>query len=204
MASYSVRLDQALTLVAQAFRGKTRKGGGVPYLSHLLAVCALVQEHGGDEELAAAALLHDYLEDIPGASVQELERRFGSRVARVVLTLSDTMEHPKPPWAPRKQAYVARLARADADVRLVASADKLHNARCTRRDLEAAGLVAWERFSASPGQSLWYYAACHEALASGGWHSGLLDLLGEEVGRMHALSGRTWTPGALAAGPPER
>lgn len=203
MASYSVRLDQALALAAESFRGRTRKGGGVPYLSHLLTVCALVQEHGGDEELATAALLHDYLEDIPGTSAAQVERRFGARVAHVVLTLSDTTEHPKPPWAPRKQAYVARLARSNSDVRLVAAADKLHNARCTRRDLEDMGVVAWERFSASPRQSLWYYAACHEALSTGGWHSGLLDMLGAEVGRMHALTDEVWVPGALERGPPQ-
>ena len=203
MSFYSVRMDQALALAARSFRGKVRKGeGGVPYLSHLLAVCALVMEHGGDEDLAVAALLHDYLEDIQGASYEELRGLFGPRVADVVMTLSDTMVHPKPPWAPRKLAYVARLVEADGDVRLVAAADKVHNARSTRRDLELLGVSAWGRFSATPHQSLWYYAACTEALSLQGWSSPLLGLLRHEVSLLHELSGESWEPGALEAGPP--
>ncbi|NOY94347.1 MAG: HD domain-containing protein, partial [Deltaproteobacteria bacterium] len=67
--AYSPRLDAALALAADAFRHIRRKGSGAPYLTHLLSVAASVGEHGGDEDQMIAGLLHDYLEDIEGASV---------------------------------------------------------------------------------------------------------------------------------------
>ena len=83
-------MDEALAFVAAAFRHHIRKGSGAPYLSHLLQVAATVAEHGGDEEQIVAALCHDYLEDIRGAQRDELARRFGDRVARLVEGLSDS------------------------------------------------------------------------------------------------------------------
>ena len=73
---YSERLDRALSFAACEFRHRVRKGTGVPYLTHLLGVMVLVAEHGGDEEQMIAALLHDYLEDIDGSSVETLEQQF--------------------------------------------------------------------------------------------------------------------------------
>src|SRR4051812_19287186 len=63
-ALYSHLLGEALQFAADAFRDRSRKGSGVPYLTHLLQVCAWVGEYGGDEEQMSAAVLHDYLEDI--------------------------------------------------------------------------------------------------------------------------------------------
>src|SRR5512135_2411954 len=77
---YSERVDLALVFTAEAFRTHFRKGSGVPYLGHLLAVAALVADHGGDEDQIIAALLHDYLEDVEGSAESALEQRFGARV----------------------------------------------------------------------------------------------------------------------------
>ena len=96
------RFAEALAFTARAFSHKVRKGSGVPYVVHLLYVTSLVGEAGGDEDQLIASLLHDYLEDIQGAQVSELQERFGERVARLVLSLSDTTVHPKPPWLERK------------------------------------------------------------------------------------------------------
>ena len=67
MTLYSPRIDDALQFTADAFRTIARKGSNVPYLTHLLQVMVTVGEHGGDEDQLIAALLHDYLEDVPGA-----------------------------------------------------------------------------------------------------------------------------------------
>src|SRR5829696_6971427 len=97
-ACYSPRLDEAIALAVDAFRHETRKGTRVPYLAHLLQVMVLVAEHGGDEDQMIAAVLHDYLEDIDGASADSLRVRFGDRVTDLVVGLSDTTVRPKPPW----------------------------------------------------------------------------------------------------------
>ena len=128
----------------------------MPYVSHLLAVAALVLEAGADEDVAIAALLHDALEDTD-LTADEIAAQFGARVASIVEACSDTTVQPKPPWRPRKEAYLARLRTEDDDVLLVSLADKLHNARSMVADLEQVGPTVWSRFNAGPAEQLWWY-----------------------------------------------
>ena len=188
---YSSLLDEAVALALDAFRPIRRKGTSVPYVTHLLAVTALVGEHGGDEEQMIAAVLHDYLEDIRAATPALLEERFGERVARIVQALSDTTEHPKPPWQERKRSYIAKLAVEPAEVKLVSAADKLHNARSVLRDLRGVGDAVFERFNTGgdhKARTLWYYEAVVEALGTG-WSHPLLEELRETVEGMRRLAG---------------
>jgi GTP pyrophosphokinase len=184
---YSERLDHALAFIAAAFRTHVRKGSGVPYLSHLLAVAALVSEHGGDEEQTIAALCHDYLEDVEGARIEDLVNAFGPRVARLVEALSDSAGHPKPPWQERKQAYLARLAAEPPELKLISAADKLHNAGSILRDHRALGDRVWDRFTANREQTLWYYEAVVQALGTG-WTHPLLDDLERVVAELQAVA----------------
>jgi (p)ppGpp synthase/HD superfamily hydrolase len=179
---YSVRLDEALAFAADAFRHKVRKGSNVPYLTHLLQVMVFVGENGGDEEQMIAAVLHDYLEDISGASRDVVAARFGERVASMVEALSDstTGAGPKPAWEPRKQRYLARLRDEPAAVKLISTADKLHNARSIRRDLRVVGVDLWKRFTGTRDQTVWYYREVVLALGTG-WSHVLLDELRTEV-----------------------
>ena len=178
-ACYSTRVDEALRFVADAFRHRVRKGTSVPYLSHLLAVMVIVAEHGGDEDQMVAALLHDYLEDIDGATPEKVRQLFGERVVRLVEGLSDSTVHPKPPWEERKRAYIANLRREPAELKLVSAADKLHNASSIRRDFRTHGPAVFERFTASREQTLWYYGEVVNALADGWAHPLLEDLVAE-------------------------
>jgi (p)ppGpp synthase/HD superfamily hydrolase len=189
-AAYTPRLDAALALAADAFRHIRRKGSGAPYLTHLLSVAASVGEHGGDEDQIIAGLLHDYLEDIEGASVEALEAEFGPRVARFVLALSDATSRPKPEWRERKWRYVQALALEPAELKLISAADKLHNASTIVRDHAQVGDAIFNRFSASREQTLWYYRAVIAALSHQFTHP-ILGELGTMVARMHELSGAT-------------
>lgn len=163
------RFLRALQFAATVHGGQVRKGSGVPYLAHLLAVCALVLDHGGDETEAIGALLHDTAEDCGGrAMLRKVQEAFGKEVAAIVEGCSDTLDTPKPPWRPRKEAYVAHLADATDAVRTVACADKLHNLLCVVRDLRAApGPGYWQRFNAGREDQLWYYRACAQAFSAG-------------------------------------
>jgi len=98
----STRFEEALVFATQLHAGQTRKGTTIPYISHLLAVTAIVLEHGGDEDEAIAALLHDSIEDQGGASTrEEIRRRFGDRVVEIVDGCTDTDLMPKPRWRVR-------------------------------------------------------------------------------------------------------
>jgi (p)ppGpp synthase/HD superfamily hydrolase len=186
---YGPRVGEALKLAADAFASRVRKGSGAPYLTHLLAVATLVMEHGGDEDQIVAAVLHDYLEDIPGASIDLLRDRFGARVARLVLALSDATDATdKAPWRPRKERYLAHLRLAPADVKLVSAADKLHNVRSIVEDHARMGDEVFARFTASRDETLWYYREVTVALADGFDHP-LVEQVRRAVGEMHAATG---------------
>jgi (p)ppGpp synthase/HD superfamily hydrolase len=185
-AEPSDRLADALSFAARAFRGRVRKGTAIPYLTHLLQVTTWVGEHGGDEDQMIAAVLHDYVEDIEGATVAEVRERFGDRVARLVDGLSDAYGKPKPPWRERKEAYLAHLRDAPAELKLISAADKLHNATSILRDLGAVGDALWDRFTASREESLWYYDSVIDALGHGFDHP-LIDELRATVARIHEV-----------------
>lgn len=196
---YSRRLDAALGLAADAFRHRRRKCTTIPYLSHLLAVTAIVMEYGGDEEQCIAAVLHDLLEDVPGATAADLARDFGPEVARLVRAQSDATDaRHKAPWLPRKQRYLAHLRTTDDRVRLVSAADKLHNVQSIRRDLDRIGDDLWARFTGRRIGTLWYHRAVVDALADG-WTHPLLRVLEDETRSMFTQAGSDWpaTPAML-------
>ena len=157
--------NDALLYAADVHRHQFRKETSIPYLSHLLAVCGAVLEHGGSEEEVIAALLHDALEDQPrgGRTKAEIRDRFGDRVLKIVEECSDTEEEPKPPWRERKQRYIAHLPASSPSAQLVSACDELHNIRAIARDLKDLGPGLWSRFNAGPEDTLWYYRSLLEA-----------------------------------------
>lgn len=160
--AYGERFEEALVYAARIHRDQVRKATGIPYITHLLAVAALVGEHGG-EDAVIAALLHDAIEDQGGpARLRDIRERFGPTVARIVADCSDTDTIPKPPWRARKEAYLRIAGDKPLDSQLVSLADKVHNARATLADLRTHGDVVWERFRGGRDGTLWYY---HELLA---------------------------------------
>jgi (p)ppGpp synthase/HD superfamily hydrolase len=151
-------LAEAIAYTAAAHAGQMRKGSSIPYLSHLLAVSAIVLEYGGDEDTAIAALLHDVVEDAGGRPrLADVRARFGEAVAAIVEGCTDADTTPKPPWRARKEAYIARLAGESPAVQLVSAADKLHNARSLLSDHFEIGPALWSRFSGGRDGTLWYF-----------------------------------------------
>jgi (p)ppGpp synthase/HD superfamily hydrolase len=162
----SERLAGALALAERLHRDQMRKASSIPYVSHLLAVAALTLEHGGDEDQAMAALLHDAAEDQGGVATLEMIRDdFGDRVAAIVAACSDTFETPKPEWRTRKESFVSGLESISLDALLVVAADKLHNATTMLEGYRAIGIELWSRFTGSRDQQLWYLESVAEICA---------------------------------------
>jgi (p)ppGpp synthase/HD superfamily hydrolase len=156
-------MDDAFALHAT----QVRKHREVPYVGHLLGVASIVIDDGGDEDQVIAALLHDAAEDQGGARVlTEIARRFGRRVAGIVEACSDTLESPKPPWEPRKRAWLASIPTAPPESWRVMLADKLHNARSVRTDVAGEGWTALDAFTGGREGTLWYYRSAAEQLAA--------------------------------------
>ena len=161
LSPLSIRFDHALLFAAQVHRNQERKKSGVPYISHLLGVAAIVLDYGGDEDMGIAALLHDAAEDHGGkAMLAVISQMFGPRVAKIVDGCTDAYGDEgknKPKWYPRKLRYIRRMRHEDADTRFVSAADKLYNARAVLRDVRQYGDSAFGSFSAPKAKVLWYY-----------------------------------------------
>ena len=134
----------------------------IPYMAHLMAVAALVLEHGGDEGEAIAALLHDGPEDQGGQkTLDRIRSEFGDDVAEIVAGCSDTLvEDPskKPEWKARKKAYLRHLSETESEsVFLISTADKVHNLHSILADYRRIGEELWARFTGKREGTLWYY-----------------------------------------------
>ena len=167
----SGRFNRAFELACEWHELQSRKGTEIPYVSHLLGVCSIVLEHGGGEEEAIAALLHDAVEDQGGwATFDAIGVEFGPEVARIVAGCTDSFDSYRAPWQERKETYIEHL-RSDSDpsIRLVSAADKLHNARSILMDYRTMGEELWERFRGGrKSGTLWYYRTLAEVFAEAG------------------------------------
>jgi (p)ppGpp synthase/HD superfamily hydrolase len=175
LSPLSIRFDHALLFAAQVHRNQDRKKSGIPYLSHLLGVAAIVLDYGGDEDMGIAALLHDAAEDHGGkAMLAVISQMFGPRVAKIVDGCTDSYGDEgrnKPKWYPRKLRYIRRMRHEDAETRFVSAADKLYNARSVLRDVRQYGDSAFGSFSAPKAKVLWYYRSlAREYRAAGVTH----------------------------------
>lgn len=163
MTKLSERFEDALVFATRLHADQTRKGTTTPYVSHLLAVASLVIEHGGDEDEAIAALLHDAVEDQGGReTLDRIRERFGDAVADIVDACTDTFEDPKPDWRTRKEAYIASISGKSLAARRVSVADKLHNARAILSGYRAIGAELWNRFTGKREGTCWYYQSLAE------------------------------------------
>jgi guanosine-3',5'-bis(diphosphate) 3'-pyrophosphohydrolase len=117
----------AAEYAAESHRGQTRKGlSRRPYVEHVLSVAGTLASNGVDDPVAlAAALLHDTIEDC-GKTRDELARRFGERVADVVVEVSDDGRLSQ---AQRKQKQIDTAPWLSREARLVKLADKINNVR---------------------------------------------------------------------------
>ncbi|NJL52846.1 MAG: HD domain-containing protein [Hydrococcus sp. SU_1_0] len=172
--------EKALVYATQLHSQQIRKGSGVPYISHLLSVAALVLEDGGGEDEAIAALLHDAIEDQGGDKIrQEIKAKFGEQVVNIVNGCTDAEVIPKPPWQERKQQYIEGMRHASPQVRRVSMADKLHNARSILADYYRQGNQVWSRFKAGKEGMLWYFDSLLKVDQEAGG-----SFLGEELMRV--------------------
>ena len=156
-------LDRAIIFAVKAHAGTERRGKGFPYIVHPMEAMEIVSTMTADQELLAAAALHDTVEDT-SVTVEELRAEFGDRVADIVAAESDQSGEGID-WHTRKQMALDRLRGASRDVKMVALGDKLSNMRAIARDYAAKGDAFWSIFHASdPAEHAWRYRALADAL----------------------------------------
>ena len=160
-------LDKAIIFAVNAHSGTERRGKGFPYIVHPMEAVEIVATMTSDQELLAAAALHDTVEDTD-VTVERLREEFGDRIASLVASESDTFQEgvsEEDSWHDRKKAAIDRLASASHDAKIVALGDKLSNMRAIARDYAVQGDDLWNLFHAKdPKEHEWHYRGLAEAL----------------------------------------
>jgi myo-inositol-1(or 4)-monophosphatase len=141
-------LDRAFVFALRAHAGTERRGKGFPYIVHPLEAVEIVATMTADQELLAAAALHDTVEDTD-VTIEQIREEFGEHIASLVEAESDikvTGVSKEESWRIRKQAAIDRLAAAPLDAKMVALGDKLSNMRAIARDYAEQGDALWNLF----------------------------------------------------------
>ncbi|MBO4742912.1 MAG: bifunctional (p)ppGpp synthetase/guanosine-3',5'-bis(diphosphate) 3'-pyrophosphohydrolase [Bacteroidales bacterium] len=160
-------LDRAIEFAVRAHAGTERRGKGFPYIVHPMEAMEIVSTITSDQELLAAAALHDTVEDTD-VTVEDLRSEFGDRIAAIVASESDEFEDgvsEEDSWHARKQAAIDRLAAASMDSKIVALGDKLSNMRAIARAYAGLGDELWNIFHAKdPKDHEWHYRGLADSL----------------------------------------
>ena len=160
-------LDRAIVFAVRAHAGTERRGKGFPYIVHPMEAVSIVATITSDQELLAAAALHDTVEDTE-ITVDEIRSEFGERIASLVADESDQFQDgvsEEDSWHGRKQAAIDRLSRASHDAKIVALGDKLSNMRAIARDYQLKGDALWNLFHVTDrSEHEWHYRGLADAL----------------------------------------
>ncbi|WP_318509173.1 HD domain-containing protein [Bacillus sp. T3] len=154
-------IEQAIIFAATAHRNQNRKSTEIPYITHPFAVGMLLQKARCNDEVIAAGILHDTLEDT-STTYAQLEEQFGTRIANLVRAASE--QDKSLSWEERKQHTIDGLKNAYLEEIQVITADKYHNLKSIQTDLNQFGEETWGRFKRGRRDQHWYYASIVKAL----------------------------------------
>ena len=161
-------LDRAIVFAVKAHHNTERRGKGFPYIVHPMEAVEVVATITPDQELLAAAALHDTIEDTD-VTVEQICAEFGNRVANLVHAESDKFVEglsEAESWRDRKQEAIDRLAAAPRDAKIVALGDKLSNMRAIWRDYQVKGDELWKIFHVTDKElHEWHYRGLAASLS---------------------------------------
>ena len=159
-------VSEAIIFATNAHDGMRRKKNESPYILHPLEAAVIVSTMTNDQEVIAAAALHDVVEDA-GIKMETIEEKFGPRVRALVQSETEDKRADRPPmetWKIRKEESLLVLKNAeDINVLIVWLGDKLANMRSLYREWKLQGDAMWENFNQKdPKMQAWYYGSIAE------------------------------------------
>ncbi|SFJ54254.1 MULTISPECIES: HD domain-containing protein [unclassified Bacillus (in: firmicutes)] len=154
-------IEKAMQFAAIKHEGQMRKGTNIPYIIHPFGVALILQKEKQCDEVIAAGLLHDTLEDT-STTEAELCEHFGEEVLKLVQAASEPDKLLS--WEERKKHTIQSLShRSNEEITLII-ADKLHNLRSIQEDVEREDDQVWSRFNRGKRDQSWYYMSILHAL----------------------------------------
>lgn len=159
-------LDKAIKFAVDAHKNQERREKGTPYVIHVLEAVAIAESLTKDQEILAAAALHDTVEDTD-ATFEQIEKEFGPRVRHYVdieTALIPDGKTEEETWRGRKQLAIDNIKKSDRDAQIVAMGDKLSNMRAIYRDYMDIGDALWNRFHEKrKSEHEWHYRGLLES-----------------------------------------
>ena len=191
------KIEKAIIFATKAHAGTCRKGKDKPYILHPIEAMEIVMRFTEDEDVLAAAVLHDTVEDT-SVTVERLEKEFGPRVAALVASVSEDKKRERSSestWKERKQETISQLRNAGYETKLICLGDKLSNLREMENDYADIDDALWERFNQKDkAMRAWYYRSIYEILKEDfgdSWElyefEGILSFVFADTGKQIAL-----------------
>ncbi|MEK7063182.1 MAG: HD domain-containing protein [Patescibacteria group bacterium] len=165
-------VDTAARIALRAHQSQKRRNDGDPYIIHPFMIAMQLKGFGFDDEVVAAALLHDVLEDT-AVTARELGAEVGAKVVAMVQVLS---EDKSLPWEERKELYINNVVAATDGVKAIAVADKLYNLTDMLAGLDHEGEEFWQDFTRGSDQQKWFFRSFVDAIKTS-WKHPLVDEL---------------------------
>lgn len=160
-------IEKAIHFATDAHKGVMRKGKDRLYILHPLEVMLIVSALTDDEDVIAAAALHDTVEDAD-VTIEDLKREFGDRIAALVNAESENKRCDQPStntWETRKRETIDKISSASREEKLICLGDKLANLREIARDHDLLGDLLWSRFNQKDkSMHAWYYSSIYRIL----------------------------------------
>jgi (p)ppGpp synthase/HD superfamily hydrolase len=204
-ALFSPMLEAAVRLAARGHYHQFRKHSAedesgspsgdflpdrIPYIAHLMGTMCILARVGVRDEVLAAAILHDYLEDVPDPDGRESIRvALGDEVLSLVLEVTEHKRRDvdeSDTWLIRKREQLEHIEQMPEEAVLIKAADVLHNMLALLADLEAAEDTAsvWQPFNAGPERQLWYFSSVVDAVDKRLGDHPLVDDLQQAINRL--------------------
>lgn len=147
-------IEKAIQFAALKHAGQTRKSTNIPYITHPFAVAMMLKDAKQRDEVIAAGLLHDTLEDTD-TSEEEVKTLFGKEILDLVKAASEPNKSLR--WEDRKQHTIDSLSVRSKEELALTVADKLHNLRSIQQEADQTGEAVWARFNRGKREQSWYY-----------------------------------------------
>lgn len=164
------KIKKALKIAIEAHKDQTRKADGSPYIVHPLMVAFKLQKYNFSEEIIAAALTHDVLEDTDYPE-KKLKEKLGDEVLEIIkaVTNDDSL-----PWEEKKKQYIETVRKGPEGARAVCIADKIHNLESLLEAYKEQGPEIWKKFNRGKEKKVWFETEVLKMLKET-WQHPLID-----------------------------
>ncbi len=154
------KVERAIQYAVFAHANAKRKGKERPYILHPLETLTIAASITEDEDVLAAAVLHDVVEDTK-LKEDDILKEFGEKVTELVMAESEDKMTDIPSnasWKTRKQCTIDHIGGLPRDAKIICLGDKLANIREISRDYEILKDELWQRFNQKDKKEhAWYY-----------------------------------------------